>query len=81
MWIARTGSLWRDLPDRYPNWRSVYSRWRRWVRQALWGKILALVENAFARLKSTRRIATRYDQTVASFSAFVSLARVFLWLM
>ncbi|MCX6932991.1 MAG: transposase, partial [Verrucomicrobia bacterium] len=40
-----------------------------------------LVENAFARLKSARRIATRYDQTVASFSAFVSLACVFLWLM
>jgi hypothetical protein len=35
MWIARTGSPWRDLPERYPNWRSVYTRWRRWVRQAL----------------------------------------------
>ena len=210
MWIARTGSPWRDLPESYPNWRSVYTRWRRWVRQALWSKILALlttehdpesyavdatyvrvhahgtrarggylreaigrsrggltskvhlltdalgypvrfvvtggernditqapalipagsaevicdrgydadwwrerlvaaghrpvipgrrnrlvqplydqhsyrsrhlVENAFARLKSARRIATRYDQTVSSFSAFVSLACVFLWLM
>ena len=40
-----------------------------------------LVENAFARLKPARRIATRYDQTVSSFSAFVSLACVFLWLM
>ena len=40
-----------------------------------------LVENAFARLRSARRIATRYDQTVASFCAFVSLACVFLWLM
>ena len=43
MWIARTGSPWRDLPERYPNWRSVYRRWRRWVRQALWSKILALL--------------------------------------
>ena len=40
-----------------------------------------LVENAFARLKCARRIATRYDQTVTSFSAFVALACVFLWLM
>jgi len=40
-----------------------------------------LAENAFARLRSARRIATRYDQTVASFFAFVSLACVFLWLM
>ena len=43
MWIARTGSPWRDLPESYPNWRSVYTRWRRWVRQALWSKILALL--------------------------------------
>jgi transposase len=210
LWIARTGSPWRDLPWEYPNWRSVYTRWRRWVRQRVWSRILAwlaadhdresyavdatyvrvhahgtrarggylaqavgrsrggltskvhlltdalgnpvrfvvtggernditqapallppgssaevicdrgydadwwrerligaghcpvipsrrnriiqplydqhayrarhLVENAFARLKSARRIATRYDQTVASFSAFVSLACIFLWL-
>jgi transposase len=43
MWFTRTGSPWPSLPERYPNWRSVYTRWRRWVRQALWGKILALV--------------------------------------
>ena len=40
-----------------------------------------LVENAFARLKCARRIATLYDQTVTSFSAFVALACVFLWLL
>jgi len=40
-----------------------------------------LVENAFARLKSARRIATRYDHTVASYSAFFALACVCLWLM
>lgn len=40
-----------------------------------------LVENAFARLKSSRRIATRYDHTIASFSAFFALACVCLWLM
>ena len=39
------------------------------------------VENPFAPLKSARRIATRYDQTVARFSAFVYLACAFLWLM
>ncbi len=43
MLIARTGSPWRELPERYPNWRSVYTRWRRWVQQALWSKILALL--------------------------------------
>lgn len=40
-----------------------------------------LIENAFARLKSSRRIATRYEQTTTAYAAFVALACVFLWLM
>ena len=40
-----------------------------------------LIENAFARLKSSRRIATRYEQTTASYAAFVALACVCLWFM
>ena len=40
-----------------------------------------LIGNAFARLKSSRRIATRYEQTTIAYAAFVALACVFLWLM
>ena len=211
LWIARTGCPWRDLPGEFPKWRSVYSRWRRWVQRRIWARVLTwlaeahdqeayavdatyvrvhahgtrarggyqaqavgrsrggltskvhlltdalgypvrfvvtggarndvtqapallppgqgalvlcdrgydadwwrerlvaaghqpvvpgrrnrlvqplyddylyrsrhLIENAFARLKSSRRIATRYEQTTASYAAFVSLACIFLWLM
>ena len=42
-WIARTAGPWRSLQERAPNWRSVYPRWRRWVRQAFPGKTLALL--------------------------------------
>ena len=44
MWIGRTGSPWRGLPERDPNRRSVYPRWRRRVRQAPWRKMLALLK-------------------------------------
>ena len=40
-----------------------------------------LIENAFARLKSSRRIATRYEQITMSYAAFVALACVCIWLM
>lgn len=40
LWIARTGSPWRDLPAHFPNWRSVYTRWRRWVQRRVWARIL-----------------------------------------
>ncbi len=185
LWLLRTGCPWRDLPARFPQWRSVYTRWRRWVRAKRWARVLAalaadhdpetyavdatyvrvhadgtrarggyaaqavgrsrggltskihlltdalgnpvrfvcdrgydadwwcerlraaghvpvvpgrrsrlvqpayddplyrarhLVENCFARLKSARRLATRYEQTVPSYAAFVSLACSLLWL-
>ena len=27
----RTGGAWRDLPPWFPNWRTVYGRFRRWT--------------------------------------------------
>ncbi len=45
-----------------------------------WYRSRHLVENTLQRLKSARRIATRYEQTVGMYSAFVHLACVMFWL-
>ena len=39
-WIARTGSPWRDLPDEFGKWSSVYRQFRRWTLAGLWEGIL-----------------------------------------
>ena len=39
LWIAKTGSPWRDLPERYGPWRTVYSRFRLWSKSDVFKKL------------------------------------------
>ena len=41
LWILRTGSPWRALPERYGSWKTVSSRFYRWQKAGVWAGILA----------------------------------------
>lgn len=47
LWIVGTGAPWRDLPERYGSWKTVYSRFRRWQRAGVWDRILEALLGAF----------------------------------
>jgi transposase len=39
-WRTRVGAPWRDVPDRYGRWQTVYGLFRRWQRDDTWARIL-----------------------------------------
>jgi transposase len=44
LWRLATGVPWRDLPERYGPWQTVYSRFRRWQQAGIWDRVLAAVQ-------------------------------------
>ncbi|MFJ3091413.1 IS5 family transposase [Streptomyces sp. NPDC086838] len=41
---VRTGVPWRDLPERYGSWKTVYERHRLWSADGTWDRILQAVQ-------------------------------------
>ena len=39
-WVLRTGAPWRDLPERFGAWQTIYDRFWRWRRDGLFDKVL-----------------------------------------
>ena len=50
-YVLRTGCQWRYLPQSYPNWKTVYSCFRRWSLSGAWDKVVAAL-----------RVEVRYEQ-------------------
>lgn len=45
LWIVRTGAPWRDLPDVFGDWNSVFRRFSRWSRKGVWHRIFAAMSD------------------------------------
>jgi transposase len=44
LWILRTGSPWRALPECYGSWKTVSSRFYRWQKAGVWDCVLAALQ-------------------------------------
>jgi transposase len=61
---TRTGCPWRDLPEGFGNWKTVYNRHRRWSGDGTWREILD-------RLRAGCDEAEGKDWTLSADSAVV----------
>ena len=41
-WIAQVGAPWRDLPEKFGNWSSVFPRFRRWACKGMFARIFEI---------------------------------------
>jgi transposase len=46
-WMLNSGSSWRDLPERYGPWQTVYDRLRSWQKQGVFERILQALRLKF----------------------------------
>ena len=43
LWIARTGSPWRDLPEAFGRWNTVFKRFRYWAKHGVFERMFEAV--------------------------------------
>ncbi len=44
-WRFRTGSPWREVPERFGNWNTIYKNFNRWAEQGVWTRVLEKVQS------------------------------------
>ena len=47
LWVLRTGSPWRDLPECYGPYTTCYNRFNRWRKKGVWDRLMDAVVEAY----------------------------------
>lgn len=43
-WRFRTGAPWRDVPEHFGNWNTIYCRFNDWAKDGTWERLLTHVQ-------------------------------------
>ena len=57
IWRFRSGAPWRDLPERFGDWKNVHRRFSRWAKRGVWQSLFkhlaADADNEYVMIDST----------------------------
>ncbi len=45
LYVLRTGISWRDLPEEYGSWHTIYTRYKRWSDNGVFWKLLHYLQS------------------------------------
>lgn len=66
LWVLRNGAHWKDMPERYGNWKSAHKRFTRWAERGTEGRIFEVLlkdpGNTYSMIDST--IVRAHQQAV-----------------
>jgi transposase len=48
LWLVRVRAPWRDLPEEFGKWNSVFKRFRRWAKKGVWKRLFTSWANILA---------------------------------
>ena len=46
-WVLRSGAPWRDVPERYGPYTTVYNRFNRWRKAGVWDRLMDAITKAY----------------------------------
>jgi transposase len=57
IWRFRSGAPWRDLPERFGNWKNTHKRFSRWAASGVWESLFKTLaddpDNEYAMIEAT----------------------------
>lgn len=62
-WRYRTGAPWRDLPERFGPWNTIYKNFDRWAKAGIWAHVLEKVQS-LAHERGDLDWVTSIDSTI-----------------
>ena len=48
LWRLRTGTPWRDVPEKYGDWNTIYRRFLRWSKSGVWEVVATALAETMA---------------------------------